>query len=106
MGRGGERQSEKCSNWKIARQLKILRSEVVAIVVVVGPNVSQVRHEVRARKFFTAWQHPLTPLQPLPLPQLLALSVAASAAAVLPPSTCCGAARSECDNLADKMLTR
>lgn len=111
MGRGeGGRQSEKCSNWKIARQLKILRSEVVAIAIaivvfiVVGPNVSQVRHEVRARKFFTAWQHPLTPLllHPLPLPRFLALSVAA----VLPPSTCCGAARSECDNLADKMLTR
>lgn len=63
--RGGK--SKRCSNWKIARQLKILRSEVVAIVVVavVGPNVSQVRHEVRARKFFTAWQHPLTPLLPL-----------------------------------------
>lgn len=42
-----EGESKRCSNWKIARQLKILRSEVVAIVVV-GPNVSQVRHEVRA----------------------------------------------------------
>lgn len=79
------REGEKCSNWKIARQLKILRSVAIANV---GPNVSQVRHEVRARKFLMAWQHPL----PLANPHPYATVSCCCCCCVCPLSTCCGAA--------------